>query len=126
MQEMVKNDEVAKAFEIKLVEYGKGWCRFSMAVKKGMMNAYGALHGSVIYALADVAFAVACNSYGVKGVALSMTMQYRRPACENDLLTADAREESRGKTTGLYRIKITNREGKLVAVADGLAYISQK
>jgi len=126
MQEMVKNDEVAKAFGIKLVEHDKGWCKFSMVVKKGMMNAYGALHGSIIYALADVAFAVACNSHGVKGVALSMTMHYRRPACENEHLTAEAREESRGKTTGLYRIKIMNGEGKLVAVADGLAFLSQK
>lgn len=126
MREMVKNDEIAKVFGIKLVQYGKGWCKFSMLVKKGMMNAYGALHGSVIYALADVAFAVACNSHGLKGVALSMTMHYRRPVCKNELLTAEAREESRGKTTGLYRIKITNGEGKLVAVADGLAYISHK
>jgi acyl-CoA thioesterase len=126
MQEMVKNDEVAKAFGIKLVECGKGWCRFSMVVRKGMLNAYGAAHGSVIYALADVAFAVACNSHGVKGVALSMTMHYRRPACENEQLTAEAREESRGKTTGLYRIKIMNGEGKLVAVAYGLAFLSQK
>jgi len=126
MQELVKNDELAQALGIKLVECGKGWCRVSMVVKKGMLNAYGAAHGSVIYALADVAFAAACNSHEVKGVALSMTMNYRRPACENEQLIAEAREESRGKTTGLYRMKVTNGEGKLVAIADGLAYLSHK
>lgn len=126
MQELVRNDELAQVLGIKLVECGKGWCKVSMEVKKGTLNAYGAAHGSVIYALADVAFATACNSHGVKGVALSMTMNYRRPACENEQLTAEAREESRGRTTGLYRMKVTNREGKLVAVADGLAFLSQR
>jgi acyl-CoA thioesterase len=108
------------------MECGKGWCKFSMAVKKSMLIAYGAAHGSVIYALADVAFAIACNSYSMKGVALSMTIHYRRPACENDQLIANAQEESRGKTTAIYRIKVVNGEGKLVAIAYGLAFLSQK
>lgn len=125
MADMISNDDLASAFGIRLVESGDGKCKMSMVVKEGMLNAYGAVHGAVLFALADCAFAVASNSYGMKGVALSANVQYRRPAGLEDELTAEAVEESRGKTTALYRIRIRNREGKLVAVVDGLAFLSR-
>jgi len=125
MAEMISRDDLASVFGIKLLGSGRGTCRMSMRVKEGMLNAYGAVHGAVIYALADCAFAVACNSYGLKAVALGVSVQYRRPASLGDTLFAEAVEESRGKTTALYRIGIRNAEEKLVAVVEGLAFISQ-
>ncbi|MDH5811708.1 MAG: hotdog fold thioesterase [Candidatus Methanomethyliaceae archaeon] len=124
MSELVKNDRIARMFGITLEGYGSGWAKTSMIVKEEALNAYDAAHGAALYALSDVAFAVACNSYGQKAVALTVTMHYRRPVGKGKRLFAEAREESRGKTTALYRIKVTDEDGKLVAVADGLAYIS--
>lgn len=124
MLELVKNDRIAQVFGIILEEYGDGWAKTSMVVNEEALNAYDAAHGAALYALSDVAFAVACNSYGQKAVALSVTIHYRRPVSKGKRLFAEAREESRGKTTALYRIRVTDEEGKLVAVADGLAYIS--
>lgn len=126
MQKMMEEDSLFKQYGMVLVSYSPGRSKVSMVVRKDMLNAYAAAHGAVIYALADVAFAVACNAGGQKAVGLSVNIHYRRPACEGDLLIAEACEESVGKTTGVYRIKITNGSGKLVAVADGLAYISPK
>lgn len=126
MNEMIKNDEVAQAFGIKLVDWGKGWCRLSMEARKGMLNAYGAAHGSVVYALADCAFAIACNSFATKSVALSVTIHYRRPVAEGEHLKVEAREESRGRTTTLCRMSITNGDGKVVALADGLSYLTEQ
>ena len=122
MKELVKNDMMAQKYGMELVESRPGSCRVSMKVRRDMLNAYGATHGAVIYALTDVAFAVTCNSGGVKSVALAMNINYRRPAQEGEVLTAEGCEESAGKTTALCRIKVTNGEGKLVAVADGLAF----
>ena len=126
MNEMMKEDSLFSQFGMVLVNYGPGWSKVSMAVHKDMLNGYGATHGAVIYALSDVAFAIACNSRGTKGVALSMNIHYRRPAGLGETLTAEGREESLGRTTGVYRMKVTNGDGKLVAVADGLAFLSQK
>jgi acyl-CoA thioesterase len=124
MTKMISKDDLASLFGIELLRVGEGTCQMSMKVKKGMLNAYGAVHGAVIYALMDCAFAVACNSYGVKGVALGVSVQYRRPAGLGEELFAEAVEESRGRTTALYRIRVRNAEGKLVAVMDGLAFLS--
>lgn len=124
MYELVKNDRIARVFGITLEGYGEGWAKTSMTVREEALNAYDAAHGAALYALSDVAFAVACNSHGQKAVALSVTIHYRRPVIKGKHLFAEAREESRGKTTALYRLKVTEEDGKLVAVADGLAYIS--
>lgn len=125
MAEMMSKDDLALAFGIKLLEAGEGKCKMSMVIREGMLNAYGAVHGAVLFALADCAFAVASNSFGLKGVALSANVQYRRPAGLGDELFAEAVEESRGKTTALYRIRIRSAPGKLVAVVDGLAFLSR-
>ncbi len=124
MAEMIGRDNLAQTFGMKLLKAGNGSCEISMKVRDGMLNAYGAVHGAVLYALADCAFAVACNSYGFKAVALSANIQYRRPVGLGEELTAEAVEESRGKTTALYRIRVRNAAGKLVAVIDGLAFLS--
>ncbi|MBC7121260.1 MAG: hydroxyphenylacetyl-CoA thioesterase PaaI [Candidatus Methanosuratus sp.] len=122
MQELLSKDRIASVFGIRMLECSPGKCRMEMVVDERMLNAYGSCHGSAIFALADVAFAVSCNSSGVKSVALSMNINYRRPVRGGDRLVAEAKEESGGSTTALYRIRITNSEGKLVALADGLAY----
>ena len=126
MRDMMKADSLFSYYGMELEDYGPGWSRVTMLIQKNMLNAYAAAHGAVIFALADVAFAIACNAHGAKAVGLSMNINYRKPACENERLIAEARGESVGKTTGLFRIRIINGEGKLVALADGLAFISQK
>lgn len=122
MQELLSKDLIASLFGVRMLEWGPGRCRLEMVVEERMLNAYGSCHGSAIFALADIAFAVCCNSGGVKSVALSMNINYRRPAKKGDRLIAEAKEESSGSTTALCRVRITNAEGKVVALADGLAY----
>ncbi len=51
-----------------------------------------------------------------------MNVNCLRRAHEGEALTAEEYEESSGKATAVYKIKVTNGEGKLVAVAAGLAY----
>ena len=122
MGELLRNDMVAQHYGIELVECRAGACKARLTVRGDMLNAYGAAHGAAIYALADVTFAITCNSGGVKSVALSMSIHYRRPVREGEVLTAEGIEESGGRTTALCRMRITNGEGKLVALADGLAF----
>lgn len=122
MSELVSRDRVAVALGVKMLTCSAGRCVLEMTVDDRMLNAYGACHGAVIYALADIAFAVACNSSGTKSVGLSVNIHYRRPVRPGERLTAEAQEESAGSTTALCRIRVTNGDGKLVATADGLAF----
>ncbi|MCC6013772.1 MAG: hotdog fold thioesterase [Candidatus Verstraetearchaeota archaeon] len=125
MNELINNDKIAKIFGIKLEEYREGYAKTSMIIKEDFLNAYNIAHGAAIYALADVSFAIACNSHGVKAIALSMNINYRRPVTNGKKIIAEAEEVSRGRTTGLYSIKVIDEEGKIIALAIGLAYFSQ-
>ena len=48
----------------------------SLRLQPHMVNFRGYPHGSVIFALADVAFGAACNSHGEAAVALNVTIAF--------------------------------------------------
>jgi acyl-CoA thioesterase len=125
MNELINNDRIAKIFGIKLEEYREGYAKTSMIIREDFLNAYNIAHGAAIYALADVSFAIACNSHGIKAIALSMNINYRRPVTIGKKVIAEAEEVSKGRTTALYNIKVIDEEGKIIALAIGLAYFSR-
>ncbi|MEX1407313.1 hotdog domain-containing protein [Hydrogenibacillus schlegelii] len=51
-----------------------------------MLNFHGTANGGAVFALADVAFAVASNSHGVPVVGVQMTISYMAPAGAGDRL----------------------------------------
>lgn len=60
--QQVKNDPFAQSLGIQLTKFEAGFAEAILEVKSHMVNAYGTVHGGVIYALADHAFSVACNA----------------------------------------------------------------
>ncbi|WP_307439791.1 PaaI family thioesterase [Bacillus sp. V2I10] len=60
----VINDPYARSLGIQLTKFEAGFAEAILEVQSHMVNAYGTVHGAVIYALADHAFSVACNAYG--------------------------------------------------------------
>jgi acyl-CoA thioesterase len=119
--EKLENDPFAKFLGIRLVEIGEGTATAEVKVTKDMLNAHTTTHGAVMFALADVVFAAASNSYGRTAVALSMNIGYLAASVEGDLLRATAVEEKKNNRTSWYRITIEN-EREVVAILDALAY----
>lgn len=91
-----------------------------------MLNGFERIHGGVLFSAADSAFAFACNSHGIITVALDVSITFTHPAKEGDVLHVEAKEIHLGNKTGLYDIKTTNAEGKLVSVFKGTAYRTGK
>ncbi|RLE48886.1 MAG: hydroxyphenylacetyl-CoA thioesterase PaaI [Candidatus Methanomethylicota archaeon] len=120
--EKFKQDPFSRMLGIDILEVREGFCKASMVIKEEHLNFHGIAHGGAILALADAAFAAASNSRNKVAVALSINVNYRRPVKAGTRLYAEAFEESLGKTTGLYRMKVITEDGKLVAVCDGLVY----
>jgi len=123
---MAERDEFARFLGIELVELKPGRCRASLALAPHMVNGLKLPHGAVIFALADVAFAAACNSYGRTAVALSMDIHFLASPSPNARLTAEATEVRRGGRTGLYRMTVTNEEQQLIAELHGMAYLKHE
>ena len=56
-----ETDRVANLLSLKLEELSAGRARLAMTVDDDKLNAHGTAHGSLLFAFADTAFAVAAN-----------------------------------------------------------------
>lgn len=119
---MFSRDQASQGLGIRLLEAGPGHARLSMPVRADMIQGHGTCHGGFLFALADSAFAFACNSYDEATVALGCSIDYLAPALRDDLLSATATELSRKGRTGLYDVRIENQRGELVAIFHGKSY----
>ncbi len=116
---MWPDDQAARGLGMRIVEVGPGTARLSMTVRPDMVNSHGTCHGGFIFALADSAFAYACNSYNHRAVAAGVDINFVAPAHLGDLLQAEGRARHQGGRSGVYDVDVTNQDGKLVAVFRG-------
>jgi acyl-CoA thioesterase len=114
-------DNLAEALGMKVLELKDGYCKVSMKVEKIHTNALGFTHGGAVFSVADYAFAHACNYGDNVAVALQVSINFLRPSTEGDLLIAEAKRVSDGKTTGLYEVQVF-KDNKTVAFFTGLAF----
>ncbi|USK58279.1 PaaI family thioesterase [Peribacillus asahii] len=119
--EQVKNDPYAQSLGIQLTKFEAGFAEATLEVQSHMVNAYGTVHGAVIYALADHAFSVACNAFGKTSLGLSTTIQFIESAKPGDKIVARATEVKRNYRTGFYRIDIYH-EQNLIATMEAVSY----
>lgn len=124
--EMIANDKASRALGIVVDVTGSGAATATVRVTEKMLNGFGVCHGGHLFALADTAFAFACNTYGVVTVAAGGSIDFLRPAYAGDRLTASATERSRGKRTGVYDVSIRNQDGSEVALFRGRSHATGK
>ena len=107
---------------IDLLETSKGHAITRVTVSEEFKNIHGVAHGGLIFALADEAFAAACNFEAPPSVAVNVDISYFAPAKVGEILTAEASETRRGKTIGFYDVMVTNQDGKTIAKMRGISY----
>jgi acyl-CoA thioesterase len=103
---MLAADRASTALGIEVNEHGPGWARARMTVRPDMVNGHDLAHGGLVFALADTAFACACNGWGPVTVAAGADISVIRPARTGDLLEAEARMRSRSGRSGIYDVTI--------------------
>ncbi|MCB1376536.1 MAG: hydroxyphenylacetyl-CoA thioesterase PaaI [Rhodobacteraceae bacterium] len=118
---MWATDDASKWFGMTLDAVGPGTATMSLTVTKDQTNGHDICHGGVIFALADSAFAFACNSYNKVTVAQSNTITFVAPGRTGDRLTAVATEIVRTGRSGTWDATVTNQDGTVIALFRGLA-----
>ena len=104
---MWAGDAASQALGMVLEHIAPGAARMSMVVAPHMLNGHGTCHGGFIFALADSAFAFACNTDGMASVASHCTVTYLRPAREGERLVAEAVERHRAGRSGITDVRVT-------------------
>jgi acyl-CoA thioesterase len=112
---MWANDHATRGLGMELVTVGPGRATIAMTVRESMANGQGYCHGGFIFALADSAFAFACNSHGPVTVAQHCAVSFLHPGQVGDRLIAEAVERTRAGRSGIYDVSVRRADGTLIA-----------
>lgn len=126
VDKMMQEDRFSQWMGVQVLQIREGYSKISMQIRPEMVNGFGIVHGGVTFALADSAFAFACNNRNNLSVALDTSINFTKQVKVGDTLIAEATELHNGKSTGLYQIAIHNQKQQLVAQFKGLCYRTQQ
>lgn len=112
---MWARDDASKWLGMSLDAVGPGTATLSFTVEAHHTNGHDTCHGGYIFTLADSAFAFACNSRNRQAVAQHNTITYVAPGRRGDRLKAEAREIALFGRSGLYDVRVTDQDGRVIA-----------
>jgi acyl-CoA thioesterase len=119
---LFERDRASQMLGMRLEGIQPGRARVAMRVRADMVNGHGVCHGGLVFALADSAFAFACNTGNESTVAAAASIDFLSAVHEGDELSAEARELWRTRRNGIYEITVTNQRGERVALFRGRSY----
>ncbi len=112
---MWRTDAASQWVGMDIVNVDEGTAHLSLTIEAHHCNGLGNCHGGVTFALADSAFAFACNSRNQQTVAQHNSITYIAPAGVGDTLHAHAREVSLVGRSGIYDVEVRNQDNLVVA-----------
>lgn len=94
----------------------RGAATARMMVTEAMVNGHDICHGGFIFALADSAFALACNAGGVPTVAAHCDISFVASVRRGEVLVAAAGERTAYGRNGITDVTVTRQsDGAVVA-----------
>jgi acyl-CoA thioesterase len=118
---MLVQEGTGPAWGITIDDAREGYAAIRMTLREDMLNGHRIAHGGMIFALADTAFAYACNSRNETSVAQSATISFLAPAAAGDVLIAEAKEQARSGRSGVYQVSVRTTDGRVIAEFTGLS-----
>ena len=118
---MLSKEGTGPSWGLVIEEAREGYARVRMRLRPDMANGHGIAHGGMIFSLADSAFAYACNSRNATTVAAHASISFLSPAKVGETLIAEAEERARNGRSGVYSVRVTADDGRIVAEFQGLS-----
>ncbi|NLG66730.1 MAG: PaaI family thioesterase [Actinobacteria bacterium] len=114
------HDQLVELFGMEVEEAGEGFATVSATVHDGFLNSHKLAHGSFIFAVADVAFALAVNSL-IDAVGVDYSLSLFRSTRIGDRITARCRIVHRGQRLIVVEFKVTAAPNRLLAKGQATA-----
>ena len=118
---MIGKCGLSQSLGMKIIDAGPKYSVVEMVLEDRHLNGFSIAHGGAIFALADTAFAHACNSDNVVTVAQQCQINFLQPGHAGDLLTATAKGRTHSGRTGIYDVTITGSNGGVIAEFRGMS-----
>ena len=120
-KEFFQKDRFAALAGCELLEIESGYAKARMLLTSDHMNGGGVCQGGALFTLADLAFAAAVNSHLVLTVSTSSNITYVRSVSQG-YVYAEARELVDHKRMPFAEVRLTDEEGRLVAIFTSSGY----
>jgi acyl-CoA thioesterase len=117
--QMLADEGTGPAWGIKIEEARAGYARLSMVVRADMLNGHRIVHGGMVFALADTAFAYVCNGRNEKTVAAQASIVFLGSAQEGETLIAEGEEAATAGRSGVTRVTVRTSDGRAIAEFSG-------
>jgi len=118
---MLAAEGTGPAWGIAIEEAREGYARIRMTLRADMLNGHGIAHGGMVFALADTAFAYACNSRNLRTVAANASITFLDQAREGEVLIAEAKEAALVGRSGVCHVAVRSAEGRAIAEFTGFS-----
>ena len=116
---MLEAEGTGPAWGIEIEEARAGYARLSMQIRSDMLNGHRIVHGGMVFALADTAFAYVCNGKNEKTVAAQASIIFLGSANEGETLIAEASEAATEGRSGVTRVTVRTADGRPIAEFTG-------
>ncbi|WP_321163610.1 hydroxyphenylacetyl-CoA thioesterase PaaI [Microbacterium sp. Root180] len=123
---MMQRDRASAALGMVVERDEPGESVVSMRVREDMTNGFAITHGGMVFALADTAFAIACNEDDDVTVAAGADIAFLKATGAGQTLTAHARRRALAGRTGLYDVTVTDETGDVVAEFRGRSFTTHR
>jgi acyl-CoA thioesterase len=117
--QMLAQEGTGPAWGIVIEEARAGYARLRMTLRADMLNGHGTVHGGMVFALADTAFAYVCNGRNEKTVAAQASIVFLGSATEGETLLAEAQEVAEAGRSGVTRVAVRTQDGRPIAEFTG-------
>jgi acyl-CoA thioesterase len=116
-----KKDNFVANVGIELLEVSPGYAKAKLDVEERHLNALKTVQGGALFTLADIAFAAAINAHGSTAVVINANMSFVKAATKGTLI-AEAKETSISPKIATYNVDITDDNGDIIAIYQGMGY----
>jgi len=118
---MLAAEGTGPAWGIEIEAAREGYARLRMAIRPDMLNGHGIAHGGIVFALADTAFAYACNSRNLRSVAAQASIVFLDQARAGEVLVAEAEEIALVGRSGVCAVAVRTADGRAIAQFQGFS-----
>jgi acyl-CoA thioesterase len=116
---MLAAEGTGPAWGIRVEEARAGYARLAMDIRADMLNGHRIVHGGMVFALADTAFAYVCNGKNEKTVAAQASIVFLGSATEGETLIAEGAESATAGRSGVTRVTVRTSDGRPIAEFTG-------
>ena len=116
---MLAAEGTGPAWGIRIEEARAGYARLAMTVRGDMLNGHRIVHGGMVFALADTAFAYVCNGANEKTVAAQASIVFIGSANEGETLIEEGEQAATAGRSGVTRVTVRTSDGRPIAEFTG-------